>query len=352
MPKLDTPLQLSTVWKPKIWGRRDLSPLFAPAQNPLRGDEPVGEVWLTDDTARFLNGPPAGMTLGEAVERYGPELCGRVWREPRFPILAKYIFTDHWLSVQVHPDDAYAREREPGSPGKWEMWYMVHCGRGAKLLLGAKPGVTKENLRAAFERGTSRRLLRSFQPRAGEAFLIPPGAVHALGPRLVLFEAEENSDVTYRLDDFGRVGLDGSPRPLHLEKGMEVARLDLRFKGHLSKLQVGEPYGTRRFVVACRHFAVEEILMRKRAAFRGSRQRVEILSVLEGQGRVETSAGWMSYRTGETWLVPPATEPYRLVPGETTRLLKVYVPNLEKDFRLPLAQRGKNPNQVARVVSD
>jgi mannose-6-phosphate isomerase len=352
MPKLDTPLQLSPVFKPKIWGRRALSPLFVRAQNPLRPDDSIGEAWLTDDAARFLNGPPAGMALAEAVEKYGPELCGRSWRERRFPILAKYIFTSDWLSVQVHPDDLYAREHDPGSLGKREMWYIVHSARGSKLLLGTKPGVTQEQLRGAFEKGTSRTLLRSFQPRAGDAFLIPPGAVHALGPRLVVFEAEQNSDLTYRLDDFGRMGLDGKPRPLHLEKGMAAAKLDLLFKGGLPRFQLGEPYGWRRYIVACRHFAVEEIMMRKLAAFRGSPERVEILSILEGEGRVETSAGWMGYQTGETWLIPPATERYRLIPNEKTRVLRTYVPDLEKDFRRPLAKHGKNPKRVARVVFD
>jgi mannose-6-phosphate isomerase len=352
MPRLDTPLQLSPVFKPKIWGRRELSPLYAGAQNPIRSDEPIGEAWLTDDAARFLNGPPAGMTLAEAVEKYGPELCGRAWHGSRFPILAKYIFTSDWLSVQVHPDDLFARAHDAGSAGKWEMWYIVYPARGAKFVLGTKPGVTKQQLRAAFGQGTSRGLLRSFQPRARDAFLIPPGAVHALGPKLILFEAEQNSDITYRLDDFGRLGLDGKPRPLHLEKGMEVARLDLVFEGSLPRLQVGEPYGSRRYVVACRHFAVEEIMIRKQAAFRGSLDRVEILSVLEGDGRVETSAGWMGYTTGETWLIPPAAVHYRMVPRRTTRLLKAYVPDLEKDFRRPLARRGKNPKQVGRVVSD
>ena len=352
MPKLDAPLQLSPVLKPKIWGRRDLSPLFSSAQEILSIDEPIGEAWLTDDNARFLNGPPAGMTLVEAVGKYGPELCGRAWSGRRFPILAKYIFTSDWLSVQVHPDDDYARQHDPGSSGKCEMWYIVQAARGARVLLGTKPGVTKERFRAALELGKTREVLQSVQPSAGEAYLIQPGTVHALGPQLILFEAEQNSDLTYRLDDFGRLGLDGKPRPLHVAKGLEVVRVDGRRERRLPKFAFSEPYGSRRYVVACRHFAVEEIMLRKRAAFRGSPERVEILTVLEGEGRVETSAGWMGYRTGETWLIPPATGRYRLVPGDKTRLLKAYVPDLEKDFRRPLLKRGKSAKQATRIVCD
>jgi mannose-6-phosphate isomerase len=352
MPRLDTPLQLSPVMKPKIWGRRDLSPLFVGKKRLLASGVPMGEAWLTGDGARFLNGPPAGMTLAEAAEKYGPELCGLSWREPRFPILTKYIFTSDWLSVQVHPDDVYAREHDPGSPGKCEMWYVVRAARGARLLLGAKRGVTREKLRAALERGKSREILQSIRPSAGDAFLIQPGTVHALGPQLVLFEAEQNSDLTYRLDDFGRLGLDGKPRPLHLEKGMEVAEVNGRWESRLPRFQFGEPYGLRRYVVACRHFAVEELMLRKRATFHGSPERVEILTVLEGEGRVETSAGWMGYRMGEAWLIPPGTGLYRLVPGDKTRLLKAYVPDLEKDFRRPLLKCGRSAKQVARIVCD
>jgi mannose-6-phosphate isomerase len=352
MPKLDIPLQLSPVFKPKIWGQRDLSPLFPAAAVEAGTGELIGEAWLTDDASRFLTGPPAGLTLAEAVAKYGSDVCGRTWSEPRFPILTKYLYTSDWLSVQVHPDDDYARVHDPGSPGKCEMWYVVRAGRGAKILLGSKPGVSKQELRAAFESGTSRELLHAVRPRAGDAFFIPPGTVHALGPGLVLFEAEQNSDLTYRLDDYGRLGLEGKPRPLHIAKGLEVTRLDLARNRALPRLQRREAYGTRRLVVASRHFAVEELLIRRKASFESVPERVEIFSVLGGEGRVETSAGWLAFRTGETWLIPPETGKYRLVPEETARFLKVYVPDLGRDFREHPAKRGRLSREAAKLVFD
>jgi mannose-6-phosphate isomerase len=350
MPKLEVPLLLAPTFKPKIWGRRDLSPLFDYAR-VAGNDEPIGEVWLTDDSSVFMSGPPAGMTLAEAVSRFGPELCGSKWREPRFPILCKYLFTGDWLSIQVHPDDDYARQHEAGSPGKCEMWYIVRVGRGAKLILGTNPRATREQFGAALASGTSGKLLRRLRPRGEEAFFIPPGAVHALGPHLVLFEAEQNSDITYRLDDFGRLGLDGKPRALHLDKGLEVSRLDLALD-HLPRIAVREPFGTRRFVVASRHFAVEELTLRTRATLQGTRERVEMLAIVEGEGRVETTGHWMGYRTGETWLIPPATARYRLVPRGRTRMLRVYLPDLEKDFCRPLAAHGKSRSKISRVAFD
>ena len=312
----------------------------------------IGEVWITDDGARFLNGPPAGMTLGEASEKYGPELHGTAWPGRRFPILAKYIFTSDWLSVQVHPDDDYARMHEGGSVGKCEMWYIVHSDPGAQILLGLKPGVTKEQLKEAAKRGQSKELLNGFHPRNGEAIFAPPGAVHALGPGLVLFEVEENCDLTYRLDDFGRMGLDGKPRPLHWEKGLDVIRTDLPNYRDLPRLEFREPYGSRRYVVACRFFAVEELHLKRLAAFESSPERVEALSVLEGEGRVENRAGWLGFRRGDTWLIPPAAGEYRIVPQQPTRLLKFYVPDLERDFRHPLARRRVKSSMVDKVVFD
>lgn len=350
MPKLDCPLQLCPVFKPKIWGRRDLSPLFDSARAPACAGELIGEVWITDSASRFMNGPVAGMTLAEASKNLGPQLNGASWKEERFPILAKYIFTTDWLSVQVHPDDDYARVHDPGSPGKTEMWYVVHSERGAEVMLGLKKGVTEEALRSAITKGGSRELLNRFHPKNDEAVFVPPGTIHALGPGLVLFEVEENSDLTYRLDDFGRVGLDGKRRPLHLEKGLDVTRPELPAYRDLPRLVFKEPFGSRRFVMACRHFALEELTLRKAGRFEANMDRIEVLSLLAGDGRVEAASGWMAYRTGETWLIPPAAGSYRLVPAHTTRVLKSYVPDPDKDFRKPLARRGVKGKELQGVV--
>jgi mannose-6-phosphate isomerase len=356
MPTLNCPLQLSGVSKPKIWGRRDLAPLFAMPSSKRHGgsapEQRIGEVWITDDVASFTNGPVAGMTLGQVSEKFGPELHGKSWKGRRFPILAKYIFTSDWLSVQVHPDDAYAAVHDPGNVGKCEMWYFLRADPEASILLGLKPNVTTEQLRQAFASATSRDLLLSFQPQPSEAVFLPAGMVHALGPGLVLFEVEENSDLTYRLDDFGRPGLDGKPRPLHIEKGLDVLRPALPPLRDLPRLESKENYGLRRFVLASRFFALEELLIRQTATFHGSPERVEVLSILEGEGRIENAAGWLGYRKGETWLIPPANDLYRLVPRHDTRLLKFYVPDLDKDFREPLKQRKFPLEKIQQIVFD
>jgi len=355
MPALNSPIQLSNIYKPKIWGRRDLAPLFpsphsADAAGSHFANQRIGEVWVTDAVSRLMNGPAAGMTLAEASEKYGPELHGSSWPGRNFPLLAKYIFTSDWLSVQVHPDDAYAAVHDPGNVGKCEMWYFITADPEAAILLGLKPGVTKQELLRVFKEGRSREFLHGFRPQQEEAVFLPPGIVHALGPGLILFEVEENSDLTYRLDDFGRPGLDGKPRPLHLEKGLDVIRPELPPERDLPRIVCEEKYGSRRFVLASRYFALEELWVKQTAAFRGSPERVEVLSILEGHGRIENEEGWMGYQVGSTWMIPPAAQHYRLAPRVDTRLLKFYVPDLEKDFREPLKRRRTPPEKIRQII--
>ena len=363
MPKLDTPLKLSPIFKPKIWGLDSLAPLFdwpEPAQiSSDRGASArpgnktlIGEVWITDESSEILNGPAAGLTLGEASAKYRGELNGANWRDRRFPILSKYIFTGDWLSLQVHPDDRYARKHDPGNLGKCEMWYILHAEPEAEILLAMKPGTTLEMLREACEQGKSMDLLYRFHPKRGEAIFVPPGTVHALGPGLILFEAEEHSDMTYRLDDFGRAGLDGKPRPLHLDKGFGVIRPEAEPLRNLPRALVSEPFGSRRYLVASPHFAVEELKLRMMAHFKSSADRVEVLSIVAGRGRVETARGWLGYDRGDTWIIPPGAGQYRIAPVENTRVLKFYVPDVDKDFRRPLLRRGFKAAQIGKIVFD
>jgi hypothetical protein len=120
----------------------------------------------------------------------------------------------------------------------------------------------------------------------------------------------------------------------------------------LPHLECKEPYGLRRFILASRFFALEELAVLESATFRGSSERVEVLSILEGEGRIENEAGWLAYRTGETWVIPPATNLYRLVPRQDTRFLKFYVPDLDKDFREFLKRRKFPTEKIQQIVFD
>jgi len=358
MSKLDAPLLLEPEFKEKIWGRHNLEPLFpapeaAPAASSKRDSAPrlIGEAWLTGARSRFLTGPVAGLTLGEVFKRWPAELCGASWKGAEFPLLAKFLFTHDWLSMQVHPDDAYAARHER-SRGKTEAWYIIEAEPDAAIAVGLRAAATRKNLAIACREGLSRVAANIFHPSAGEVVFLPAGTVHAIGPGLVLFEVSETSDVTYRLDDYGRRDKQGHARELHLDRGLETARPELPAHRNLPRLQFPEPFGARRYALACPFFAVELLDVRAHGHFEAAPGRVEGLAVISGAGRVENENGWLAYGAGQTWLVPPAAGSYRLAPEERSLLVRFYVPDLDADFRQPLAKRGASPHAIQTVVFD
>ena len=365
MPELDQPLLLAPDLKEKIWGRERLDPLYhsedaegsdasrRSRDSGKRAPQPkarrIGEAWLTGDGATFRTGPVSGLTLGEVFARSPGELCGSRWKADYFPFLAKFLFTSDWLSMQVHPDDGCALRHEK-SRGKTEAWYIIERDENASIALGLVPGTTREALESACRLGRSREVAQSFRPKAAEGVFVPSGTLHALGPGLVLFELSETSDITYRLDDYGRLDHRGRPRDLHLGRGLESVRLDAPVYRDLPRVDFEEDFGSRRYVVACRYFALEVLAVDSLHKAQPPPGRVEALTVVAGEGRVETSRGWLAYVTGQTWLIPPGSEPYRLVPEETSRFIRFYVPDLDRDFRKPLVKRGVAPDVIRRLV--
>src|SRR5215467_4022621 len=235
---------------------RSLAPLF-PEKTNL--PEPIGEVWLTGVDCKVATGPFAGKTLGEAWRKMASEWRGTSLQdEASFPLLLKFIFPKDKLSIQVHPDDAYAsvHEQGAGGRGKTEMWYVVSAEPGARLLAGLKTGVTKETFLAGLRSLTLEDLFQSYEVCAGDTFFIPAGMPHTIGPDMIICEVQEYSDLTYRVYDYGRVDARGKPRELHIEKALAVTDFEstarakvetrpLRVHGEI----VGEP------LVDCPYFS-------------------------------------------------------------------------------------------------
>src|SRR5690348_15396125 len=208
------PLLLKPEFHPRVWGARDLSPIYLEPPGP----EPIGEAWLTADSCKVANGPLAGSTLGELCRRYGRDLVGERARETnRFPLLIKFLFPREKLSVQVHPDDEGARAL--GQPcGKTECWYVVSADPGAKVGVGLKPGVTKQQFEQAIHEVRAEQLLNWIDVHPGELIYVDAGTVHAIGPGSILVETQQNSDTTFRLYDYGR------PRELHVRQGLKAMK--------------------------------------------------------------------------------------------------------------------------------
>lgn len=229
---------------------------------------------------------------------------GEVWFEtPHLP-LVKFLFTTDKLSVQVHPDDAYAGEHH-GSSGKTEMWYVLAAEPGARIAAGFREPLTPEQARSAAVSGEIEGLLQWFEARPGDTFFIPAGTVHAIGAGLALCEIQQNSDVTYRLYDYGR------PRELHLDRALAVSSLG--------------PYAARRqplenMLLSCRYFAAECFRADRSTEYQPLVNRAHLLIAIEGDGEL---AG-QPIRAGEVWHVLPASDSFQIF--GSLRFLRVSVP--------------------------
>jgi mannose-6-phosphate isomerase len=210
------PFRVEPYYDPRVWGFNDLRPWYS-----YVGAEPIGEVWLTGDQCIVATGPHAGKPLGALFSEASEALLGPGAPSAESPLLIKVIFAREKLSVQVHPDDTLARKF--GEPhGKTECWYVLSADPGAQVAVGLKPGVTLDQVREEIHSGTLEESLNPLPISAGDVVLMDAGTVHAIWPGSILLETQQNSDLTYRLYDYGR------PRELHIEKGLEAVRLTTR----------------------------------------------------------------------------------------------------------------------------
>lgn len=216
------PFRLAPYFRTRIWGFQDLRPWY----DYTTEGEPIGEVWLTGDACVVDSGPLSGMSFKDFSAKYSAQLLGADKAGQEFPLLIKVLFPKEKLSVQVHPDDKLAQSF--GEPrGKTECWYALDAEPDATVALGLKEGVTPEQLRKAIADSTMENLLQWLHVKKGDMIFVDAGTVHAIAPGSVFLEIQQNSDLTYRIYDYGR------PRELHLEKSFQAMRLQT----HAGKVQ-------------------------------------------------------------------------------------------------------------------
>lgn len=289
---------------------------------------PIGEAWELADHPRGMSvvgeGCLAGLTLRELVDRAGAALVGAGFRGGEFPLMVKLIDARLRLSVQVHPDEALARALGVGQHGKSECW--VFLADGGEICQGTRPGIGRAEFERALVEHRVPEALNRFEARKGDVFFLPARTVHALGEGCLLYEVQQTSDVTFRVYDWDRLGLDGKPRPLHVAESM--ATIDFGRTGfgpqateawrpiHASTAGCEE-----RELVVCPHFRLREQRVRGRIE-QPVTETCLVVTCVAGQGTLATPAGQVALLPMQTVLVPADAGSWCVdVPGSSADLL-------------------------------
>ena len=289
---------------------------------------PIGEAWELADHARGMSvvgeGRLAGLSLRELVARGGADLVGAGFRGGEFPLMVKLIDAQHRLSVQVHPNEAVARALGVGQHGKTECWVFLEDG--GEIYQGTRAGIG----RAEFERALAvhhvSEMLNRFEARKGDVFFLPARTVHALGEGCLLYEVQQTSDITFRVYDWDRMGLDGKPRPLHVAESM--ATIDFGRTGfgpHATEawrpMQGGAMWCEERGLVDCPHFALREQRVHGYSAQQTTGTCV-VVTCVAGHGTLSTQVGQATLTPMQTVLVPDDAGSWRIdVPSGSVDLL-------------------------------
>jgi len=328
------PLTFTPALKDYMWGGRNLERLYG-RQLPPAG--PIAESW---EISGHPNGPSmvdagalAGRPLPEVLEALGAELAGTraSWALERnkFPLLIKLLDAEKRLSVQVHPQDEYALAHEKGELGKTEMWYILHAQPGACLIFGLRPGVTPEAFRQAVANNELDKWLHHLPVKAGDAVFVPAGTVHAILEGIIAAEIQQNSDTTYRIYDWGRVGTDGKPRPLHVDKALDVINWKLIEPGvYQPRLVASEDGLTRYEITRSEYFVVERVTLSPGAVYSGRTDgtTLEIWGTVEGESELAWDGEPVSLPAIRFGLVPARLGDFAVRAAEAAMMLRVYLP--------------------------
>ena len=311
------PLKFEPVYKDYLWGGNNLTKLNKKLIYTITAES--WEISANKDGMSIVsNGNLAGNTLLDIFQRYPKKLCGK--RDMKqFPLLIKLLDACSALSVQVHPDDAYAYANENGALWKNEMWYVVDAKPDARLVYGLKKGVSEEQFVKAVRENNIWSTLNYVSVKKGDWINIPAGLVHAIGEGIIIIEIQQNSNTTYRVYDFDRVGADGKKRPLHIEKALDVINFDA------TEMQINEIVSVSGvdYLAYNKYFAVEYITSEGEYKSDTLNLSFHTYTVIEGGFEVEG----VSVGLGESVLIPACMKKYTLKGG--FRAVKSFVPDIK-----------------------
>ena len=326
----NTPFLLKPAAKDYLWGGRRLNDEF----NKEIDVYPLAETWECsthpDGMSLVASGTDAGKPLIEVLREH-PDYLGThplqiMSGKPELPVLIKLIDATQDMSVQVHPDDAYALENE-NSLGKTEMWYVLVARKGASLVYGFNQDMDRERVQNALADGTIKKYLNRVPVRENDVFFVEAGTVHAIGAGIIMAEIQESSNLTYRLYDYGRVDRNGKQRELHVEKAMQVMNMH-------SSAQPRQPMRVLRYkrgcacelLTRCKYFQVERLLLNTdiyglSLDYKTGSNSFQVLLCTEGRGFLSSENFSLSFGKGDSVFVPAESIPLKL--SGTAQLLKV-----------------------------
>ncbi len=328
-PELTTmpPLKLHPILKRIRWGGRRLGTVLG---KPLGPEADYAESWEIadhgDDQSVVNGGQYAGATLNHLVRTQGRELFGDdAHRFPdQFPLLIKFLDAHDRLSIQVHPNDSDARAYDPTENGKTEAWVILSAEPGSRVYAGLKPEINEPALREALASNRLEDCLHSFEVKAGDCVFIPAGTVHAISEGILLAEVQQQSDLTFRLHDWGRVGADGQPRPLHIEDALHCTDFDR------GPVRCSEPVPLAGIdggeeVVRCAYFTIRRYSGRGTVTIPHDHC-FHILMGLAGNSHITAADTDESLTLGETVLLPAARKPTTVERNDDAVILDIFIP--------------------------
>ncbi|MBC8062686.1 MAG: class I mannose-6-phosphate isomerase [Clostridiaceae bacterium] len=342
------PLKFKSVYKDYIWGGRGLEKLGKKLPEGI-----VAESWEIsshpDGESKVLSGEYKDISISELTKIFGKDLIGSELDKKdleKFPLLIKLIDANDKLSVQVHPEDEYAKVHENGELGKNEMWYIVSAKPGAKIVYGVSKGVTKEIFQAAVKADKVETCLNHLEVFAGDTVNIPAGMLHAIGDGIVIAEIQQNSNTTYRVFDYNRTDAKGIKRPLHIEKALEVIDFNnCNIQGKQEGIQVKlEKNSSKHFLLANEYFSVEKYSIAGKIQEQADGSRFCTYTCLQGEGEIVYSGGTVKLKLGESILIPASLGSYT-IEGHL-ELIKAYVPNIKANVIEPLLRAGYNSEEI------
>lgn len=295
------PMKLSAPCKDYIWGGNRLREEYGKISDANK----IAESWELschkDGESVIVNGDFTGKTLSEFIAAQGKGVLGKNCEKfEYFPILIKLIDAKDNLSVQVHPNNEYALRVE-GEYGKTEMWYIVDCDPGAELLYGFKSNISKEEFERRIKDNTLLEVTNSVPVHKGDVFFIESGTLHAIGKGILIAEIQQNSNTTYRIYDYGRVGADGKPRQLHIEKAVEVTELTPPKYPTKAMGEIQQKDGcTVQLLSECEYFRVNKVCSEEKCDLEASNNSFNSILVLDGEGEIDG----LSLKKGESCFIP------------------------------------------------